>query len=178
MATFTSDNSGKQSLVGAGKAQGDMDLLQLSRLPRDAILQQLGTSMGGLSAADAKTRLLRYGPNRVGQHKKSGVWYELLSQVRNPLNGLLLFLAVASYFLGDMRAAVVIAAMVVLAVLTAFLQEHRSNQAAQALRAMVHVTDSVKRRETTAEAGYDEIACRAAECRGYDPRRSLFARSP
>ena len=158
MATFTSDNSGKQSLVGAGKAQGDMDLLQLSRLPRDAILQQLGTSMGGLSAADAKTRLLRYGPNRVGQHKKSGVWYELLSQVRNPLNGLLLFLAVASYFLGDMRAAVVIAAMVVLAVLTAFLQEHRSNQAAQALRAMVHVTASVKRRETTAEAGYDEIA--------------------
>ena len=138
--------------------EGDAELLRLSRLPREDVLQQMGATLNGLSAEEAQKRFVQYGPNRVGQHKKSGVWHELSSQLRNPLNGLLLFLAIASYFLGDMRAAVVIAAMVVLAVLTAFLQEHRSNQAAEALRAMVHVTASVKRQETQSETGYDEIA--------------------
>jgi len=50
------------------------------------------------------------------------------------LNALLLSLAAASYFLGDVRAAVVIAIMVVLAITTAFIQEHRSNDAAAQLR--------------------------------------------
>jgi Mg2+-importing ATPase len=61
------------------------------------------------------------------------------------LNALLLSLATVSYFLGDVRAAVVIATMVVLAITTAFIQEHRSNEAAARLRAMVHTTASVGR---------------------------------
>jgi P-type Mg2+ transporter len=40
------------------------------------------------------------------------------------LNALLLSLAAVSYFLGDIRAAIVIAIMVVLAITTAFTQEH------------------------------------------------------
>ena len=55
---------------------------------------------------------------------------ELWSRAKNPLNALLLTLATVSYFLGDMRAAIVIASMVVLAIMTAFMQEHRSNEAA------------------------------------------------
>ena len=64
----------------------------------------------------------------------------------NPLNGLLLSLALVSYFLGDLRAAIVIAVMVVLAIGTAFIQEHRSNNTAEKLRAMVKHIASVKRR--------------------------------
>jgi Mg2+-importing ATPase len=54
------------------------------------------------------------------------------------LNALLLTLAVLSYLLGDLRAAVVIATMVVLAIATAFVQEHQSNEVAARLRAMVN----------------------------------------
>jgi hypothetical protein len=50
-----------------------------------------------------------------------------------------------SYVLGDLRAAIVIAAMVILAITTAFIQEHRSNEAAARLRAMVKTTASVRR---------------------------------
>ena len=63
-----------------------------------------------------------------------------------------LSLATVSYFLGDVRAAVVIAIMVILAVTTAFIQEHRSNDAAAQLRAMVKSTASVKRRGTNQAA--------------------------
>ena len=158
MAAFTENEKSKKQFVVTATRQGDEELLRISRLPRETVLQQFATSMNGLSTAQAKTRQKQYGLNRVGSHRPPGLWHELMTQIRNPLNGLLLFLAVASYFLGDMRAAIVIAAMVVLAVLTAFLQEHRSNQAAQALRAMVHVTASVRRPETSSDSGYEEIA--------------------
>jgi Mg2+-importing ATPase len=62
------------------------------------------------------------------------------------LNALLLSLATASYFLGDLRAAIVILVMVVLAITTTLVQEHRSNDAAAKLRAMVKTTASVKLR--------------------------------
>lgn len=121
------------------------DLLEISRLQPDAALKILQVTGEGLGTAEVKSRLAQYGRNQVGTQKQAGILQELGGQLRNPLNALLGILAATSYALGDMRAAIVIAAMVVLAVLTAFLQEHRSNQAARALRAMVHVTASVRR---------------------------------
>ena len=81
---------------------------------------------------------------------------------KNPLNALLLALAAVSYFLGDTRAAVVIAVIVALAIAMAFIQEHRSNDAAAKLRAVVTTMASVKRRGLPAEAenhanGFHEI---------------------
>ncbi len=70
---------------------------------------------------------------------------------------MLLTLAIVSYFLGDLRAAVVIAAMVVLAITTAFIQEHRSNAAAARLRAMVHTTASVRRNPCPSDDPFSEI---------------------
>jgi magnesium-transporting ATPase (P-type) len=61
----------------------------------------------------------------------------LWGRAKNPLNALLVSLATVSYFLGDIRAAIVIAIMVILAITTAFIQEHRSNNAAAKLRAIV-----------------------------------------
>jgi P-type Mg2+ transporter len=70
----------------------------------------------------------------------------------------LLTLATISYFLNDVRAAIVIAAMVVLAITTAFVQEHRSNEAAARLRAMVKTTASVRRRGPGIDTGEDGFA--------------------
>jgi P-type Mg2+ transporter len=71
------------------------------------------------------------------------------------LNLLLLSLATASYFLGDQRAAIVIAIMVILSISLSFIQEHRSNNAADKLQRMVSITATV-RRQTGAEA-HDHI---------------------
>ena len=67
------------------------------------------------------------------------------------MNLLLLSLATASYFLGDQRAAIVIAVMVLLSISLSFIQEHRSNNAADKLQRMVSITATV-RRQTGAEA--------------------------
>jgi Mg2+-importing ATPase len=111
----------------------------------------VGSTPDGLSQAAAAARLQRFGRNLVAREHRATVAQELWSRSRNPLNALLLTLAIVSFFLGDARAGIVIVAMVVLAISTAFLQEHRSNKAAERLRAMVHTTASVRR-----AAGSDE----------------------
>ena len=147
----------KSHRVGADSAASSDLLAKVSRLqPHDACAK-LESALEGLSGAEAAIRLKKFGPNLVARERKATVAEELWSRARNPLNALLLSLAVVSYFLGDVRAAVVIAAMVVLAITTAFIQEHRSNEAAAKLRAMVHTTASVRRSPYQSDDPFSEV---------------------
>ena len=128
-------------------------LLAASRMDEDALWALLRTSPEGLDTAEAEARLASIGPNLIAQEGRPSLAQELWGRARNPLNMLLLCLAVVSYFLGDHGAAVVIMVIVALAIAMAFIQEHRSNDAAAKLRALVKTTASVKRRGSpTAEA--------------------------
>src|SRR5215831_16739518 len=131
--------------LGAQAAVRDGMLAAISRLLPGEACAKLGSGLEGLSGAEAAARLKKFGPNLVARERKPAIPEEIWSRARNPLNALLLTLAAVSYSLGDLSAAVVIAAMVVLAITTAFIQEHRSNEAAARLRAMVHTTASVRR---------------------------------
>jgi P-type Mg2+ transporter len=122
------------------------EILRLSHEARDALFAELGTCADGLTQAEADAHLLRVGPNDIAQSKHKGIGVEIYFRLRTPLNALLLSLAVVSWLTGDARAAVVIAVMVLLSVTLGFVQEHRSNRAAEALRAMVRTTASVYRR--------------------------------
>ncbi len=117
-----------------------------ARRPAVELLKQLETTPDGLTDVEAAARLLRTGPNEIAREKPQTVTQELLGRAKNPLNALLLTLAAVSWMTGDPRAAIVICVMVVLSIGLAFLQEHRSNQAAAKLRAMVKTRVSVRRR--------------------------------
>src|ERR1700737_27352 len=147
--------------LGAVPAGSDGLLAAVSRLPPDEACAKLGSAFEGLTGAEAALRLKKFGPNLVARERKATIPEELWSRARNPLNALLLTLESVSYFLGDVRAAVVIAAMVVLAITTAFIQEHRSNEAAARLRAMVHTTASVRRNPSQSDDPFSgvPIAC-------------------
>ena len=117
----------------------------------EALLKQLDTTFEGLTDEAAAQRLSAFGPNLVAHERQQSLVEELIGRAKNPLNFLLLSLAALSYFLGDKRAAAVIAVMVLLSVTLAFVQEHRSNNAAAKLRAMVRTTATVLRRSGTGE---------------------------
>jgi Mg2+-importing ATPase len=142
---------------GAGETPRDGWLAAISRLEPQSACGKLDSSAEGLSDAEAAVRLKNFGPNLVARERKATIPEEIWSRARNPLNALLLTLATVSYFLGDIRAAVVIATMVLLAISTAFLQEHRSNEAAARLRAMVHTTASVRRIPCPLDEPFTEI---------------------
>ena len=129
----------------------------ISLLEPEASCENVGSSLAGLTAEEAERRLKSYGHNLVTRERKPTILQELWGRTGNPLNALLLTLAVVSYFLGDVRAAIVIALMVLLAISTAFIQEHRSNEAAERLRAMVKTTASVLRRPVAGDGDFIEV---------------------
>ncbi|MGA2127023.1 MAG: magnesium-translocating P-type ATPase, partial [Xanthobacteraceae bacterium] len=115
-------------------------------LSPDETLRRLAAATDGLTAGQVEERLRSVGYNRVTHQARHTILGELVSRSINPLNLLLLTLATASYFLGDQRAAIVIAVMVVLSISLGFIQEHRSNNAAEELQKMVRITATVRRK--------------------------------
>jgi P-type Mg2+ transporter len=136
----------RPSAVTEGTAKSGETLGEVARLSQEEVLQRLRSAPDGLAPDEAAERLRLEGPNQVAQAARHTIFGELVDRSINPLNVLLLALAIASYFLGDQRAAIVIAVMVVLSVSLGFLQEHRSNKAADDLRRMVLTKATLRRR--------------------------------
>ncbi|MEN3293635.1 MAG: P-type Mg2+ transporter [Burkholderiales bacterium] len=117
-----------------------------------ALLRQLGTHADGLSALQAEHIRERVGPNEVEHEKPLPWWLHLWLSYRNPFNLLLTLLAAISYLTDDLKATIVISAMVVLSTLLRFWQEAKANKAADALKAMVSNTATVMRRHASDDA--------------------------
>jgi P-type Mg2+ transporter len=133
------------------------DLFALGQLATEPLCQRLQSSPAGLTYEEAARRLRDLGLNLVARERKPTILQEIWGRTRDPLNALLLTLAAVSYFIGDMRAAIVIVLIVLLAVGTSFVQEHRSNEAAARLRAMVKTTASVRRQPAVGNDDFVEV---------------------
>jgi Mg2+-importing ATPase len=136
---------GNRSPQASREALASSEMIAHSRLAPQQLLDELGTSAQGLGEQEAASRLAHIGPNQIAREQPQSMLREFAGRAKNPLNALLLSLAGVSWLTGDPRAAVVIALMVVLSVMLAFVQEHRSNLAAAALRTMVKTTATVRR---------------------------------
>ena len=99
----------------------------------------------GLSDEQVETAREEYGSNILSHRKEAGIVKELLQRCRNPLVIQLLVICGVSLLMGDVRAATVVGAMVVLSVVLAYVQEHRSSKAVEKLVAMVQTNSLVIR---------------------------------
>jgi Mg2+-importing ATPase len=122
---------------GKNGAQDSVQLLEKARADADTVLKELGSQLGGLSQAEADSRLKQVGTNEIAREKRQSALMRLLSNIKNPLVLLLVALGVISYLTGDLRATAVIFVMVVLGVVLRFFQELRADNAAAKLQAMV-----------------------------------------
>ena len=120
-------------------------LLQASKLSQQDLFERFKTTESGLSSEEAAQRREQYGPNAIVHEKKLTFFGRLWGNARNPLVILLSILAVVSYLTGDLRAAIVIAVMVMLGIILRFIQEARADNAAEKLQSMVSTTATVIR---------------------------------
>lgn len=111
------------------------------------LLNTLGSHTDGLSELEADALREQFGLNEVEHEQPLPWWTHLWHCYKNPFNLLLTLLAVISWLTEDMKAAIVIFSMVVLSTLLRFWQETKSNQAADALKAMVSNAATVMRRD-------------------------------
>jgi Mg2+-importing ATPase len=120
-------------------------LTEASAKPGAEVLQMLGSSLVGLSEAEAAERSEKYGPNEVASEEKHGWFHRLYTASRNPLVILLMVLAILAFATGDFRAGSVMLLMVILGLSLRFVQETRADNAAAKLKAMISVTATVIR---------------------------------
>ena len=128
-------------------------LVAASRADTAELLRRLGTQPEGLSRARAAQVRRRVGSNEVGHDKPMPWWQHLWYCYSNPFNLLLTLLAAVSYATDDMKATVVISAMVLLSTVLRFVQESRSSKAADALKAMVSNQATVMRSDSAGRPG-------------------------
>jgi Mg2+-importing ATPase len=129
----------------ADKVQHSELLLQMSHLEADAVVQKFHSNLNGLSAKTAKSRLAKYGPNKIAREKHQSAIWRLLTNFANPLVILLSVLGIVSCFTGDIRATIMIFAMAIVSVVLRFVQEVRADHAAEKLKAMVRNNATVVR---------------------------------
>lgn len=126
-------------------------LLNASRAQTNDLLKQFDTHLTGLTEEQAYTQQMTVGLNEVTHEKPLTWWQHLWYCYRNPFNILLSLLALIAFFTDDLTGSTIISVMVILSALLRYWQEAKSNQAADALKAMVSNTATVLRHQVSAE---------------------------
>ena len=108
------------------------------------ILDELGSSPSGLSAAKANIRLQEFGPNVLPSAKKVNFLQRFASQFRNLFNVLLIIASALSFFsgwiyndAGSIQMGLAILSVVVLNAFFSLFQEYRAEKAVQAIARLV-----------------------------------------
>ena len=126
-------------------------LVSASQTELSELLKKLHTRADGLTEQESDAIRAEVGPNEVEHEKPLTWWVHLWHCYKNPFNLLLTVLAAVSYYTEDMKAAIVIGTMVVVSTLMRFVQESRSNTAADKLKEMVSNTATVSRHDVVAD---------------------------
>jgi Ca2+-transporting ATPase len=103
----------------------------------DEVFKNLGTSVQGLSAEEARKRLLEYGPNELTEKAKKTPVMMFLDQFKDFMILVLIAAAVISGFIGEISDTVAIIVIVVLNAIIGFIQEYRAEKAMAALKKML-----------------------------------------
>lgn len=119
--------------------------LQQAARSENALYQHFNSHPEGLNEKEVDHARAQYGENSVDAQTAPSQWLHLWHCYRNPFNLLLTVLALISYATEDLQAAIVIGLMVLISTLMHFIQESRSNRAADKLKAMVSNTATVRR---------------------------------
>ncbi|HSJ26018.1 MAG TPA: HAD-IC family P-type ATPase [Longimicrobiales bacterium] len=115
-------------------------------LPADETLERLGVAAGtGLSAADARARLAKYGPNRLPEEQQESAFIRFVKQFHNVLIYILLIAAVFTGLLGEWIDTGVILAVVLVNAVIGFIQEGKAEQALEEIRRMLSLEADVLR---------------------------------
>jgi len=145
-------------LPGQATVAGPVAEVRWQALDAQDVLAQLGTGPDGLSDGERTARLARYGPNTPeGPRTRERWWQELGESLAEPLQLLLIAVAVLSAVFGELRDALAIAAVIVAVAVTETVTEVRAGRAIEALRAMTAPTARLYRQAGAVEIPAAEV---------------------
>ena len=130
-------------IEAAGRRDGDLD--GLAARPIATVYADLETRASGLTGREAAARLKRFGENRIDTAGRRHLVAAVIDRLRNPLVLILFAAAGVSAFTGDVPSFVIITVIVSMSIALDVVQEHRAENAAEALRAQVSLSADVLR---------------------------------
>lgn len=124
----------------------------------DSVIEDLGTSLQGISSEEAKKRLEEYGPNELKEGKKKSPLGMFLDQFKDFMIIVLMASAVIAGALGEVADTIAIVVIVVINAVIGFVQEYRAEKAMEALKMMAAPTATVLRDAHTSNIpSYDVV---------------------
>ena len=139
-------------------------LISAAKADIKALMESYGNTENGFD--EEKVELMRdeYGVNIISQHKKDSLFKRLIEAFVNPFTVVLFLLAAISAFTDivfasekDFTAVVIVISMITISGILRFVQETRSNNASEQLKAMINTTTSVMRDGQRIEIPLDEV---------------------
>ena len=117
---------------------------------RDAVLADTGSSMEGLTDAEAAARLAKDGPNRLQEGKKDSLLKKFLGELRDPMTIVLIIAAAVSaitavYAGESLTDSIIILAVVLINACLGVYQESKAEAAIEALQQVAAATAKVIR---------------------------------
>jgi len=124
----------------------------------EATLASLDAGSQGLTAEQVADRQHRFGPNEIAVKKAPPALIQWLQAFNNPFIYVLLALAIVSFVTDywiplragdkpDLTSVIIMSCMILFSTLLRFVQEFRTNKAADALNSLVEVTVNVRRQD-------------------------------
>ncbi|XP_020257001.1 ATPase 10, plasma membrane-type isoform X1 [Asparagus officinalis] len=120
----------------------NQDAIDLECVPLEEVFDQLRTSRGGLSSADAEARLVLCGPNKIEESRQENKFLKFLSFMWNPLSWVMEAAAVMAIVLAnggdqgpDWQDFVGIICLLIINSTISFIEENNAGNAAAALMA-------------------------------------------
>ncbi len=129
-------------------------LRSVARTEKNMFFTMLDSRETGLSDVQVRSKALRFGLNEVHHEKTPTWWKQLLQAFINPFIAILVIIASISLVTDviftdaadrDYKTLIVVSIMVLLSGILRFIQEFRSNRAAEQLKSMVRTTATVLR---------------------------------
>lgn len=120
-------------------------LINCAHLTKEQLYMEFNTLSTGLTDKAAQKKLTQYGLNQIEEDSGLSWYYHLWLCYSNPFNLLLTLLDVFFIITDDIRGVVVITTMIIISTLLRFIQERRSNKAADKLKDLVSTTATVLR---------------------------------
>ncbi len=128
------------------------------KLSTEEALKKLATDPAdGLTSAEARARLEKYGPNELVERGGISPWRILFNQFTELMVVILIIAAVVSLALGEEIDTIVIIAIVILNAVIGFSQEYQAEQAMAALKRLAVPTVRVRRDGEVQEVSSNQL---------------------
>ncbi len=122
------------------------------------VLKEFGVNPSvGLSEAEAKVRLEKYGMNKLKGKAKKSIVSLFLSQLKDMLIYVLLAAAVITLIIGEIADSVIILLVIVLNAVIGVIQEYKAEKAVEALQKMTTPKSVVRRDGVIKEINSEEV---------------------